>query len=181
MIPSAKVNPGRLIRRLRVETLAIDKCSPHDLLLILQHCPLLLVFEDCKSIRRLTHSLVITASEVSPHDDEHAVTPILTTDALAHTTLFRPLKRLTWTNYAHGGEIFERGVRLYTDVIGPLLEQVGQDLQVLGVISSSEGLGVGAREARRNWVVAGAEAGKHHRSNLRSSGFPAAALTLQSL
>ena len=121
MIPSAmpqKSLLGRLIRRLRAETLAMDKCSPHDLLLILQHCPLLLVFEDCKSIRRLTHPLVITASEVSPHDDEHAVTPILTTDALAHTILFRPLKRLTWTNYAHDGENFERGVRLYWTTFG---------------------------------------------------------------
>lgn len=184
---TSKVNPGRLIRRLRVETPAMDKCSPHDLLLILQHCPLLSVFEDCKSIRRPIHPLVITGSEVIPFgfsvhppDDESAVTPILTTDALAHTILSRPLNRLTWTNYAHDGENFERGVRLYTDVIGPLLEQVGQDLRVLEVISCSEGLGMGAREARRSWVVAGngAEAGKR---NSRNSAFPAAALSLQSL
>jgi len=184
---ASKMNPGRLIRRLRVETPAMDKCSPHDLLLILQHCPLLLVFEDCKSIRRPIHPLVITGSEVIPFgfnvhpaDDESTVTPILTTDALAHTILSRPLKRLTWTNYAHDGENFERGIRLYTDVIGPLLGQVGQDLQVLEVISCSEGLGMGAREARRSWVVAGngAEAGKR---NSRSSGFPGAALSLQSL
>jgi len=45
---------------------------------------------------------------------------------------------------------------------GLLLEQVGQDLQVIEVTSCSEGLGMGAREARRSWVVAGAEAGKRN-------------------
>jgi len=78
---TSKVNPGHLIHRLRVKTPAMDKCSPHDLLFILQHCPLLLVFEDCKSIRRPIHPLVITESEVIPFgfsvhppDNEIAVT-----------------------------------------------------------------------------------------------------------
>jgi len=71
----------------------------------------------------------------------------------------------------------------FSPMLLDLLEQVGQDLQVLEVISCSEGLGMGAREARRSWVVAGngAEVGKCNRSNSRGSGFPAAALSLQSL
>lgn len=155
----------------------MDKCSPHDLLLILQHCPDLRVFEDYRSVRRPMHPLVITGSEVIPfgcnvdlgedEEDDSTVTPILTSDALAHAVLSRPLQRLTWTNYAHDGDDFERGVRLYSEMIGPLLGRVGQGLKVLEVISSAEGVGMGEREARRSWIVGGStgsENGRHTRS-----------------
>ncbi len=174
---SENSNPGRFIRRLRIGTPAMDKCSPHDLLLILQHCPNLRVFEDYRSVRRPMHPLVITGSEVIPfgfnvdlgedEEDDSTVTPILTSDALAHAVLSRPLQRLTWTNYAHDGDDFERGVRLYSEMIGPLLGRVGHGLEVLEVISSAEGVGMGEREARRSWVVGGpigSENGRHTRS-----------------
>lgn len=168
-------DPGRFIRRLRIETPAMDKCSPHDLLLILQHCPKLRSFEDYRSVRRPMHPLVITGSDVIPFgsngdidekEDDSTVKPILTTDALAHAVLSRPLQRLTWTNYAHDGDDFVRGVRLYDEMIGPLLGRVGQGLEVLEVISSAGSVGMSARGASSSWIVggpAGLENGRHNR------------------
>ncbi|KAF9524172.1 hypothetical protein CPB83DRAFT_910133 [Crepidotus variabilis] len=142
-------DPGRFIRHLRIETPALDKCSPHDLLLILQHCPLLSIFEDCRSIRRPMHPLIVSSSEVVPFGSGDT----LTTDALSQAILSRPLKRMTWTNYAHDSQDFERGVRLYSDVVGPLLDKVGHGLEVLEVVNCAEGLGMGARGDRSSWNI----------------------------
>lgn len=162
-------DPGRFIRRLRVETFAMDQCSPHDLLLILQHCPGLLVFEDYRSIQRPMHPLIITGSEVVPFDinpcviekaeSDCSVVPLLTTDVLAQTILSRPLKRVTWTNYAHDGSNFERGIKVYAHVLGPLLEKAGSDVEVLEIIPSAGGMSMGSRELESCWAVAGSDAG----------------------
>jgi len=108
------------------------------------------------------HPLVLTRSEVVPFgayseadDDAPPPTPVLTTDALAHAVLSRPLKRLTWTNYADAAEgDFERGVKLYEEVVAPLLARVGQDLEVLQVVGCVEGVGMG-RNDRAGWGVGG--------------------------
>ena len=158
-----KPDPGRFIRRLRIETYSMDQCSPHDLLLILQHCPALLAFEDCRGIRRPIHPLIISASEVAPfaispdtggQEPDSGPVPLLTIDVLAQTILSRPLKRVTWTNYAHDGGNFDRGVRVYLQVLGPLLEKAGSDVEVLEIITSAGGMSMGSRESEDAWVVA---------------------------
>ena len=116
----------------------MEKCSPHDVLLILQHCgERLEIVEDCRSVRRPRWALTLSGEDKSGLGEE-----VLTTDALAHAVLSRPLKRLTWTNYAReadgygfgndssGGE----GPRLYTHLVAPLLGRVGSKLEVLEVV-----------------------------------------------
>ena len=173
-----KQDPGCFIRRLRIETYAMDQCSPHDLLLILQHCPGLLIFEDCRSIRRPMHPLIITGSDVAPFDtdpdvigDKQPTTPLLTTDILAQTILSRPLKRVTWTNYAHDGGNFDRGVRVYVQALGPLLEKAGSDLEVLEIITSAGGMSMGSMESESSWVI-GSPAGSHTLSQGSTLGGP---------
>ena len=58
--PKRRPAIGPYIRRLLVETLSLDRCSPHDLLLIVQHCPMLCRFSDHRSIRRPMHPLVVS-------------------------------------------------------------------------------------------------------------------------
>lgn len=49
---NALADVGRHTRRLRIETPALDKCSPHEPFLILQHCLTLDLFSDYRSARR---------------------------------------------------------------------------------------------------------------------------------
>ncbi|CAA7268226.1 unnamed protein product [Cyclocybe aegerita] len=158
-LSSANANPGKHIRHLHIETLSMDKCSPHDVLLILQHCPLLDVYTDCRSVRRPMHPLVLSLSDVAPFSS--APTPLVTSDALLTSLLARPLKRLTWTNYAYDMDDYDRSVRLYEDVVRPRLAQVGKDLELLEIVMSGEGVyGMGGRASEsRSWGVGGAGAG----------------------
>ncbi|PPQ83148.1 hypothetical protein CVT25_005391 [Psilocybe cyanescens] len=149
-------NVGRFIRRLHIETASMEKCSPHDLLLILQHCPRLEAYVDYRSVRRPMHPLVLSLSPVvpfsvgSPSSSTSAVahqqtttSDILTPDALLHTLLARPLKHLTWTNYEYDGSDFDAGVRFYEDVVGPRLSAkggVGEGLEFLEVVVSGRGV-----------------------------------------
>jgi len=48
---NALAGVGQHVRRLRIETPALDKCSPRELFLILQHCPTLDLFSDYCSAR----------------------------------------------------------------------------------------------------------------------------------
>ncbi|KAF5312943.1 hypothetical protein D9619_003833 [Psilocybe cf. subviscida] len=57
---------GRFILHLHIETPAMDRCSPHDLLIILAKCPRLQVFADYNSVRRPMHPLVMGSNEVVP-------------------------------------------------------------------------------------------------------------------
>ncbi|TFK31433.1 hypothetical protein BDQ12DRAFT_640076 [Crucibulum laeve] len=61
---------GRYIRRLHIETNTLDRCSPQDLLTILNHAPLLQVYSDYQSIRRTTGFTVITPSSSSSPSPE---------------------------------------------------------------------------------------------------------------
>ncbi|KAF4623218.1 hypothetical protein D9613_001293 [Agrocybe pediades] len=177
---SSPSNAGRYIRRLHVETLSMEKCSPHDLLLILQYAPNLEVYEDYKSVRRPMHPLALSVSPVVPFSlagaglsststssvVEVGVWPygsrttttttsvtssssdstssasstspssnaLLTSDALLHTLLSRPLKRLSWTNYDYDPRDYEGGIEFFEDVVGPRLAGVaGSKLEYLEV------------------------------------------------
>lgn len=171
---NALVDVGRHIRRLHIETPALDKCSPHDLLLILQHCPNLEVFSDYRSVRRPMHPLALSLSPVVPFShSSHNATPwsshtlsgqahparqtLLTPDALLHTLLTRPLKKLSWTNYDYeGGVNFARGVNFYEKVVGPRLAGAGADMEFLEIgLSSGAVCGMGRREVGGMWSVGG--------------------------
>ncbi|KAF8147478.1 hypothetical protein B0H34DRAFT_669518 [Crassisporium funariophilum] len=68
-------NPGKFIRRLHIETPSMERCSPHDLLLILQHCPLLEIFEDYNSVRRPQHPLALSLSPIVPFSFTSGINP----------------------------------------------------------------------------------------------------------
>jgi len=113
------------------------------------------------------HPLIINGSDVAPFDvdpevigDKQPATPLLTTDVLAQTILSRPLKRVTWTNYAHDGGNFDRGVRVYVQALGPLLEKAGSDLEVLEIITSAGGMSMGSSESESSWLI-GRPTGSH--------------------
>jgi hypothetical protein len=172
---NALADVGRHIRRLHIETPALDKCSPHDLLLILQHCPSLEVFSDYRSVRRPMHPLALSLSPVVPFSHSsaanHNPTPwsshtlsgqahparqtLLTPDALLHALLTRPLKKLSWTNYDYeGGVNFARGVNFYEKVVGPRLAGAGADMEYLEIgLSSGAVCGMGRREVAGMWSV----------------------------
>jgi hypothetical protein len=172
---NALADVGRHIRRLHIETPALDKCSPHDLLLILQHCPNLEVFSDYRSVRRPMHPLALSLSPVVPFSHSsaanHNPTPwsshtlsgqahparqtLLTPDALLHALLTRPLKKLSWTNYDYeGGVNFARGVNFYEKVVGPRLAGAGADMEYLEIgLSSGAVCGMGRREVAGMWSV----------------------------
>lgn len=65
VLGNALIDVGRHVRRLHIETPALDKCSPHDLL-ILQHCLNLEVFSDQCSVRRLMHPLALSLPPIVP-------------------------------------------------------------------------------------------------------------------
>jgi hypothetical protein len=76
------LNPGLgpRIRRLHIETFALERCDPDDLRTVIEHAPRLAAYSDYRSIRRQPYS--------SP---DHLL-----------SSLARPgtqLKRLSWTNY----------------------------------------------------------------------------------
>ena len=176
---NALADVGRHIRRLHIETPALDKCSPHDLLLILQHCPNLEVFSDHRSVRRPMHPLALSLSPVVPfsHSSTSAAnhpntTPtwsshtlsgqahparqtLLTPDALLHALLTRPLKKLCWTNYDYeGGVNFSRGLDFYEKVVGPRLAGAGADMEFLEIgLSSGAVSGMGKRQVGGMWSV----------------------------
>ncbi|EAU93679.2 hypothetical protein CC1G_12277 [Coprinopsis cinerea okayama7 len=56
---------GRHIRRLHIETNTLDRCAPQDLLMILDHAPLLQVYSDYQSIRRTTGFTIIAPASPS--------------------------------------------------------------------------------------------------------------------
>ncbi|KAF8155096.1 hypothetical protein BJ912DRAFT_460225 [Pholiota molesta] len=161
---------GRWVKRLHIETPALDLCSPHDLLLILQNCPNVVQFADYRSVRRPMHPLMLSLSDVAPFsvaaDGEEASAVVaaqrrqqqalLTPDALLSNLLERPLRRLTWTNYDYDASDFEAGVRFYEDIVAPRLEAMGGKLEYLElVLSGTATHGMGQRAANV-WGVGGA-------------------------
>lgn len=145
---------GRYVKRLHVETPPLDQCSPHDLLLILQHCPNLDEYCDLKSVRRPMHPLILSLSDVAPFSV--STNPLLTPDALLHTLFSRPLKHLTWTNYDYDPTNYNAGVRLYEEFLTPRLEAVGGSLEFLEIVlSQTSAFGMGGR-AEVGWAVGGA-------------------------
>ena len=179
---SSPNNVGRFVRRIHVETRAMEKCSPHDLLLILQYCPNLEVYEDYKSVRRPMHPLALSVSPIAPfssystsvssglYGSSTTVTStttthaqgLLTPDALLHTLLSRPLKKLSWTNYDYDPTDFDAGVGFYEDFVAPRLAGVaGSKLEFLEISLSglgvhgfgSTGGSVSARGGRRRLTV----------------------------
>ncbi|KAF9548962.1 hypothetical protein CPC08DRAFT_615557, partial [Agrocybe pediades] len=106
---SSPSNAGRYIRRLHVETLSMEKCSPHDLLLILQYAPNLEVYEDYKSVRRPMHPLALSVSPVVPFS--------LAGAGLSSTST---------------SSVVEGGIEFFEDVVGPRLAGVaGSRLEYL--------------------------------------------------
>ncbi|PPQ88102.1 LOW QUALITY PROTEIN: hypothetical protein CVT25_014399 [Psilocybe cyanescens] len=193
-------NVGRFIRRLHIETASMEKCSPHDLLLILQHCPRLGAYVDYRSVRRPMHPLVLSLSPVVPFSvgsssssssavahQQITTSDILTPDALLHTLLARPLKHLTWTNYEYDGSEFDAGVRFYEDVVDPRLSAkggVGEGLEFLEVVVSGcevYGMGGGAGTGRGEaWGVgAGSEVGEERQGDAEWRGRTGGSLSVR--
>lgn len=56
---------GRHIRRLHIETPSLERCSPVDLLTILENAPLLQVYSDYQSIRRTSGISIVSRSSVT--------------------------------------------------------------------------------------------------------------------
>ncbi|KDR67440.1 hypothetical protein GALMADRAFT_161673 [Galerina marginata CBS 339.88] len=169
---SNSLNVGKFIRRIHIETPSMEKCSPHDLLLILQYCPQLQVYSDYRSVRRPMHPLALSVSPVVPFSSSslYPTSPtsptsptfsttrsvpgpstyqdLLTPDALLHTLLSRPLQKLSWTNYEYDPSDFARGVRFYEDVVGPRLAASGGSLEFLEISLSGGGYGDGGGGGR---------------------------------
>ncbi|PPQ76433.1 hypothetical protein CVT26_013003 [Gymnopilus dilepis] len=184
--PTSPSNVGRFIRRLHIETPSMEKCSPHDLLIILQYAPLLEVFEDYRSVRRPMHPLVLGGSDVVPFWSSSSSSSTSASgqqlckhqqqefapDALLHTLLSRPLKKLSWTNYDYDPSDFDLGVRFYEDVVGPKLRGLGlpgtaavgvgsgaEQLEFLEISLSGCGIGMGGGGTSTAWGVGGGGAG----------------------
>lgn len=160
----APLSVGRFIKRLHIETPPLDQCSPHDLLLILQHCPNLDEYCDFKGVRRPMHPLILSQSPVVPFSVSstglprdgrlyHCQPP--SPDALLDTLLSRPLKHLTWTNYDYDPMDYSEGLRLYQDFVAPRLSCVGASLEFLEIIlSQTSTFGMGGRQGT-GWAAGG--------------------------
>lgn len=80
---------GRFIKRLHIETRTMDRCSPEDLRIIIDHAPCLIAYTDYRSIRRSVYqSNNYTAGRSSPKE---------LFNALVHNQ--STLRNLSWTNY----------------------------------------------------------------------------------
>ncbi|KAF7319521.1 hypothetical protein HMN09_00291300 [Mycena chlorophos] len=95
-VPATQASAGRFIRRLHIETPALERCHPADLRTILEYAPGLEVYSDYRSVRRVQSSII------SPRPLASAST---STD-VGPSNLFAKLaegggalKRLTWTSY----------------------------------------------------------------------------------
>uniref|UniRef100_A0A8H8CEC0 Uncharacterized protein n=1 Tax=Psilocybe cubensis TaxID=181762 RepID=A0A8H8CEC0_PSICU len=176
-------NPGIHIRALHIETPSMERCSPHDLLLILQHCPRLETFVDARSVRRPMHPLVLSLSPVAPFAasrvqalETHTDSDLLTTDALLDTLLARPLKKLTWTNYEYDVMNHDGGHRFYEDVLARRLGAqggVGEGLEELEVVvSGKSAFGMGSRNTseERQWGVHFGDGGDEEEEELNQNG-----------
>ncbi|KAF8997406.1 hypothetical protein BDQ17DRAFT_1509365 [Cyathus striatus] len=114
----AERSPGRFIRRLHIETPVLERCSPSDLRIILDHAPLLQIYSDYRSIRRL-----------SPQDHDPRLSPEQLLGALVHPG--NSLRRLSWTNYEYDGGDYIGGVSFYRRVVNPMLGSYAEHLEFL--------------------------------------------------
>ncbi|KIL60792.1 hypothetical protein M378DRAFT_109913 [Amanita muscaria Koide BX008] len=94
-LESASDNPfrfdtkGRFIKRLHIETRTMDRCSPEDLRIIIDHAPCLIAYTDYRSIRRSVYqNNNYTAGRSSPKE---------LFNALVHNQ--STLRNLSWANY----------------------------------------------------------------------------------
>ncbi|OSX62504.1 hypothetical protein POSPLADRAFT_1074532 [Postia placenta MAD-698-R-SB12] len=78
---------GQYIRRLHIETLALERCTPADLRTILDHAPHLHVFSDHQSVQR--------------QQIEHLLDPRCSPEELLRLVAHATIRRLSWTNYDH--------------------------------------------------------------------------------
>ncbi|KAM6503050.1 hypothetical protein JOM56_003027 [Amanita muscaria] len=91
-LESASDNPfrfdtkGRFIKRLHIETRTMDRCSPEDLRIIINHAPCLIAYTDYRSIRRSVYQ-----------EDNTRSSPKELFNALVHNQ--SALRNLSWTNY----------------------------------------------------------------------------------
>ncbi|EED83853.1 predicted protein [Postia placenta Mad-698-R] len=76
---------GQYIRRLHIETLAFESCTPADLRTILDHAPYLHVFSDHQSVQ---------CKQI-----EHLLDPCCSLEALLRLVANTTIRRLSWTNY----------------------------------------------------------------------------------
>ena len=149
--PSWRKNVASYIKKLHIETPSMDKCSPSDLISILERCERLEVFIDLRSVRSgfgfvdvgrvrvggaLESSQMGAGKENTPGrsiPERHlfpqpSVTstsdPIL--QVLLHPTSQRKqtLKHLTFTHYKHEPDDFQGGVWFWEDVIGRALNAI---------------------------------------------------------
>ncbi|KAJ7241233.1 hypothetical protein B0H12DRAFT_1237112 [Mycena haematopus] len=86
--PPTRTSAGRFIRRLHIETPALERCNPADLCAILDYAPRLEVYSDYRSVRRFANAEKGGKGRVS------AVADLLR--ALAQGG---GLRALSWTNY----------------------------------------------------------------------------------
>ncbi|KAF7329764.1 hypothetical protein MKEN_00239700 [Mycena kentingensis (nom. inval.)] len=103
--PATQGSAGRFIRRLHIETPALERCHPADLRTILEYAPGLEVYSDYRSVRRVKASIGLPPPLSVPskqfvetsEDDDGSVGPNNLFAKLAEGG--GALKRLTWTSY----------------------------------------------------------------------------------
>jgi hypothetical protein len=101
---------GWFIRRLHIETPTLERCAPVDLRTILDYAPQLIVYTDCRSVRRNRYD-EITNPRVSPEQ---------LFSALAHPN--NVVRRLSWTNYDDVS---------FQLTVSPMLETMAANLEYL--------------------------------------------------
>ena len=152
--PSRRKNIASYIRKLHIETPSLDRCSPSDLISILEKCERLEVFIDLRSVRsgfgfvdvgigdrshrkrigvgKENHSergIVVPGSIPQDHLFPQSRIPS-SSDPILHALLhpttpqIPTLKHLTFTNYKYDPDDFEGGVWFWEDVVSGALNGV---------------------------------------------------------
>lgn len=168
---SRRKNIASYIKKLYIETPSMDKCSPSDLILILERCERLEMFIDLRSVRsgfgfvdvgraqpdcRMKAGKESAPVDPGPIRERHlfprsripsASHPVLQV-LLPPKTQQRPtLKHLTLTNYEHDPDDFQSGVWFWENVVGGALNGVedtgpATTLESLEVVMSTRGVGM---------------------------------------
>lgn len=112
-----KIPSGRFIRRLHIETSALERCAPEDIRTILDYAPNLIIYSDHHSVRR---------NRYDPTPDPRC-SPEQMFSTLAHPN--NRLKRLSWTNYDDDES--------FPFHITPVLQQTSSSLEYLELSSSN--------------------------------------------
>ncbi|KAF7293002.1 hypothetical protein MIND_01199500 [Mycena indigotica] len=94
-VPATEASAGRFIRRLHIETPALERCHPADLRTILEYAPGLEVYSDYRSVRRVRGSILSSSTPPSNRETDNGPCNLFAKLAEGGGAL----KRLTWTSY----------------------------------------------------------------------------------